>query len=288
MTAPTDPFQSETTYFIDAENAAEMARLTKQARLITKCMGGLLAEQSTLSSIHDVLDIACGPGDWVLNVARTYPQMQVVGIDISQLMIEYASAEARRLGVDNASFKVMDVLKPLDFPEGSFDLVNARLLAPFMPRSAWLKFVQECMRILRSGGVIRLTECEWSITNSLSLEQLGGMGTRAMQLAGQSFSPDGRHLGITPMLARFLRDVGFQNIEKMAHAIDFSTGTEAHMGIYQDTMVMQKLVQPFLIKMGVTTQEEVDVFYHRALAEMQSEDFCGIWYFLTVWGTKPE
>jgi len=286
MTAPTDPFQSETTYFIDAENAAEMARLTKQARLITECMGGLFPEQPDLSNVHDILDIACGPGSWVLDVARLYPQTRVVGIDISQLMIEYARIEAQRFGVNNASFQVMDVLKSLDFPDGSFDLVNARLLSVFMPPAVWPKLMQDSMRILRLGGIIRLTECEWCITNGTAFEKMNGLITQALQVAGQSFSPDGRHLGITPMLGRFLHNAGCQGIQKMAHAIDFSYGMEAHNGCYQDVMVLFKLLQSFLIKMGVTTQEEVDVLYHRALAEMQSEDFCGIWYFLSVWGQK--
>ena len=38
-----------------------------------------------------------------------------------------------------------------------------------------------------------------------------------------------------------------------------------------------KLVQPFLIGMGETTQEEADRLYHQAEMEMLSEDFCALW-----------
>lgn len=287
---PTDEPESKTTYFIDAENAAEMARLTIQARLLTKAMGGLLPGQSNLTTIHDVLDIACGPGEWVLDVARAYPQMQVTGIDISELMIEYAGAQALTQKLDNANFRVINVLEPLDFPDGSFDLINARLIAGFMPRITWPVFIQECLRITRPGGVIRLTECEFGmsgITNSPSCEKLFGLGTQAMKSAGLSFSPDGQNVGMTPMLGRLLRDAGCQNIRSRAHALDYSAGTEAHINWHQNLRTFLKLLQPFLIKMGVTTQEEVDVLYHRAMAEMQSDDFCGIWFLLTVWGSKP-
>lgn len=95
MAMSANPSQDENTYIMDAENAAEMARLTKQDRLMTKVMGGLLPDQIQFSAIYDVLDIACGPGGWVFDVARTYQQMQVVGVDISRLMIRYASAQAR-------------------------------------------------------------------------------------------------------------------------------------------------------------------------------------------------
>ena len=56
----------EKRYFIDPENAAEMARLTHQDSLVTTIMGGLFPERSDLSCVRDVLDIACGPGEWPL------------------------------------------------------------------------------------------------------------------------------------------------------------------------------------------------------------------------------
>jgi ubiquinone/menaquinone biosynthesis C-methylase UbiE len=284
---PTDQPQSESTYVIDAENAAEMARLMNQDRLFTKNMGGLFSEHFDLSNMHDILDIACGPGGWVLDVAHAYPKMNVVGIDISRLTIEYARAQAKVQWLNNASFRVMDATKPLDFPDNSFDMVNARLLAAFMRPAVWPHLVGECLRITRPGGIIRLTECEMCITNSLEFEKLNGMSTRALQLAGQSFSPDGRNLGITPMLGRLLRDAGCIDIQKKAHVIDFSAGTEAHLSQYQNTMVFFKLLQPFLIKLGLITQEDMDRLYQGLLAEMMSDDFCGVWFYLSVWGEVP-
>src|SRR6266700_7815889 len=92
MSTPTEQPQNESSYIIDAESAAEMARLVSQDRLTTKSMGGLLPEQTDLSSIHRVLDVACGPGGWVLDMAFEHPEVQVVGIDISQ------RSEERRVG----------------------------------------------------------------------------------------------------------------------------------------------------------------------------------------------
>ena len=149
----------------------------------------------------------------------------------------------------------------------------------------WPKLLCECLRITRPGGVIRLTECDvWGITNSPACEKMNAMFARAAQLAGLGFSPDGRTAGLTPVLGRLLSDAGFQNIQKKAYAIDFSAGSESHASIYQNFMVSFKLMQPFLIKMGATTQEEVDRIYYQALSDMQSDDFCGLAYFLTVWG----
>ncbi len=283
---PTEQPKSENTYFIDAENAAEMARLMHQGRLLTKGMGGLFPEQFDISSTHDILDIACGPGGWVLNVAHEYPKIQVTGIDISNLIIQYARAQAKVQWLNNAHFETMDALKPLEVEDGSFDFVNARFLFGFMSKEAWPRLMQECLRILRPGGILRLTECESPLSNSFASERLYGMISQALQAGKRSFSPDGRHVGITPMIGRFLQNADYQNIQKKAHILDCSVGTEAHSSFYQDFRIGLRLLQPFLVRMKTTTDEEFEGLYEQALVDMQLEDFCAAWFYLSVWGTK--
>jgi len=288
MQKPSDPSQGENTYMLDAESAAEMARLTNQDILITKIMGGLLPERPDFSNIHRVLDIACGPGGWALEIAFAHPDIEVVGVDSSRTMIEYARAQAQVQGLDNASFKVMDVLKPLDFPADSFDLVNVRLVGGFMSPMRWPTFVQECVQVARPGGLIRLTETDnMGRTNSPALEKLWEVGIQALQLTGRTFTPEERDFGTTLRLRKFLRDAGCQNIKMTPHVIDFSAGTEAHESMCRNWMIALKLGQPFLVKVGVTTQEEAERLYQQAMAEMMSNDFCSIWYLLTACGEKP-
>ena len=89
------------------------------------------------------------------------------------------------------------------------------------------------------------------------------------------------------MLGRFLRDAGYQHIQQKAHVLDCSMGMEAYGSFYQDFMIGLKLLQPFMIKMGVTSEEEFEEQYQRALAEMMMNDFNGVWFYLSAWGTKP-
>ncbi len=285
----TDSTPNENTYILDAESAAEMARLTNQDRLITKGMGGLFPERDDVSTMSDILDIACGPGGWAIDVAYEYPEIQVVGIDISRTMIEYARAQAKTQGLSNVSFRIMDALKRLDFPANSFDLVNARFLVGFMPKVAWPKLLQECMRITRPGGILRLTEFDTpGTTNSPAFERWMAMTFRAIQKAGFPSAPDGHDYGMTPIVGHLLQNAGCQNIGQMPHVINFSIGMPAHESMYQNCMVAFKLVQPFMIKMGIATPEEADQRYQQMLLEMMSDDFCGLWYYLTTWGQKPE
>jgi SAM-dependent methyltransferase len=186
----------------------------------------------------------------------------------------------------NANFAIMDILGPLDFPDSTFDLVNARLIG-FIPTTSWPSLIRECVRIARPGGVIRLCEGEW-ITNSPGYEKQQTLFTRALKLAGQSFSPDGRLVAITPMLPGFLKQGGCVNVKHAAQAIDFSAGTEENYAYFRNFQAAYKLMQPFLLRTGVTTEAEADEVYELMLQEMLTDNFRGIAFLLNAWGRKPE
>jgi len=278
----------ENTYIVDPTSGAEMARLIDRGRLITQGMGGLLAERTDVSGIRRVLDLACGPGGWAIEMAFAHPEIEVIGVDISPVMIEYAQAQAKVRGLDNTLFRTMDILNPLDFPRNAFDLVNACFLSGFIFPAMWPSLLQECLRITHPGGTIRLMESdEWGITSSPAFEKMMSLCIQAFQLSKRTFLPEGRHIGITPMLAHMLREAGCINVRKKTHIIDYSAGSEAYHGFYKNWQVFFKLLQPFLIKWKVTTQEEIDQLYTRMLVEMYSDDFDATALFFTVWGEKP-
>ena len=282
----TTPSPQENTYIIDAESASEMARLMHQDHMMTECMGGLFPPGIELEQIHDVLDLACGPGSWALEVAYAHPDIEVAGVDISNRMISYAQSRAQSQQLPNARFQVGDILQPLNFDDDAFDFVNARTIVGFMMPASWPVLLRECMRITRADGFIRLTELELSLSNSLANEKFNALLAQAGYITKRSFSPDGRHIGITPMLSHFLRDVGCKNIKQAAYVVDFSTGSEAHEEYLQGLVVGVQLLRSFLIKLNVITPEEFDVLYQQIMTEVQAEDFCGVMYYLSAWGQK--
>ena len=279
----------DNTYVLDTESATEQVRILHQDRMITKCMGGPLRElePSAIEQMYSILDMACGPGAWVLDMAYEYPRVEVTGIDISRRMIEYAQALAREQNVHNAAFHVMNVLEPLQFSDNSFDLVNARAMFGFMSRADWPGLVKECLRILKPGGILRLTEIEFGITNSPATEKLTSLFLKALSMTGRSFSPDGRHLGITPMLRSFMRETGFEYMRSVPHLLDASFSSENHGAQAQNNALANRGLQPFLVNLHMINNEDFEETYQQSLNEMQAEDFCSLWYFLTVLGRKP-
>jgi SAM-dependent methyltransferase len=288
MPTPTNPTENSSTYFINPEEAAETARLVDLDHALTKEMGSLFPTSVDPAHIHTVLDLACGPGGWALEVAYAHPRVEVVGVDISQKMIRYAQAQARTQGLDNVSFQIMNILEPLAFPDDAFDFVNARLVSSFVPRDVWPRLFQECLRITQPGGIIRFTEAEWVFSNGVASERFADMVTRAMWLDSKSFSPDGKRFGITLALRRLLSDAGLTNMQQQAFALDYSFGAEEHETLYQNLITAFKLMQPFLVKMKVTTPEEVDQVYQHITEEMQEPEFLGLFFLRSVWGTKHD
>jgi ubiquinone/menaquinone biosynthesis C-methylase UbiE len=283
------------TYLNDPESGGEMARLLDQDRTLTAAMGGLLPERDDIEQMRDVLDVACGPGGWVQELAFSYPHLEVTGIDISKAMIEYAQMQSRTRHLENATFVIMDATMPLDFMDNSFDLVNARTIAGFMKKRAWPDVIGECVRVLRPGGVLRMTETDlWGTTNSPAFSTLLDLSYQAIWLDEHSFDASRHSFGITSLLERFQREAGLEDIDHRAHAVNFSSGAPAYQAMYNNFQVFFKLIQPFMLRIrdtfadsGIPPQEELDRLYMQMLQEMIEPDFAGIFYLLTVWGRRP-
>jgi SAM-dependent methyltransferase len=277
-------------FYLLGDSQAEMVQLIKTDQLFTKAMGGLLPEQSeqAFAHLHDVLDIACGPGGWVLEMAYANPHMHATGIDISQGMIDYANALARANGLDNAQFHVANALDPLGFPDASFDLVNARQIEGVIPAAAWPALFKEMVRVTRRGGTIRVTCVEWGgVTNSTAYQEFAKLMIRGSQRAGLNLVPDERMAyAATVMLRRHLRDAGCVNIQERPSFMDFSAGAE-YYELNQQWLIVYELVEPFLIGTGVTTKQELDRLRHQFSIEMLEDSLRGILYMLTAWGEKP-
>jgi 2-polyprenyl-3-methyl-5-hydroxy-6-metoxy-1,4-benzoquinol methylase len=71
----------------------------------------------------EVLDIGCGSGMALIEMAATFPNSRFNGYDISEESIGRAQASAAERGLTNITFRVQDVAR-IDQPE-AFDLITA-------------------------------------------------------------------------------------------------------------------------------------------------------------------
>lgn len=83
-----------------------------------------LVEQLELAGDEQVLDVATGTGAVALVLARCLENGQVIGIDMSDGMLQQARAKATAHGLNNVEFHTMD-MTALDFQTAKFDCATA-------------------------------------------------------------------------------------------------------------------------------------------------------------------
>jgi SAM-dependent methyltransferase len=270
----------------DRFNREELERLLIQDRMYTSAMGGVLPEQPDLTRFQGLLDIGCGPGGWLLETAKTTPTLSLlVGVDINEKMLNYAQAQAKALQVDDrVEFHNMDGLRPLGFPAEHFDLINERFGTSWLRTWEWPKFLQECQRLARPGGVIRVTEFNMCIeSTSPALIQLGELAIKAFHHSGHIFTPEGD--GLVKELPHLMSQYGLQNVQTHTHVLEYRAGTPLGQLFVENWTRMFRVVEPFLQKWTLVPSNYNDI-YQQMLDEMQQPDFVAISRLLTIWGVR--
>lgn len=289
MTIPLRPHYQQgigTYVFQPQQSKEELEKLALQDRLITKAMGGVLGEQKNPEAFRRVLDIACGSGSWVIEAAQQYPHMSLVGIDVNEYMIEFAAVQAAVQRVEErVEFQMMDALRVLEFPDDSFDLVNMRFVQSFLRTWDWPRLLRQILRILRPGGVIRLTEEEViHRSNSPAALQFYEMVQCALFRSGHLFAQESD--GLTAHLAPLLGQHGYEQVATKMYALHFTNETPAGKIYKMESAVAMRALRPFLHKWGCLSGD-FDALSQQIVQEAQQPDFCSCWHLLTAWGVRP-
>jgi arsenite methyltransferase len=129
----------------------------------TKHYGGLKATRELIELLdlredRYVLDIGCGVGATACYIAKRYG-CRVVGIDISDKMLNWAKKRAKREKVEQkVEFRVADA-RALPFKDDIFDAVICESVTAFVEDKR--KAVSEYVRVTKPEGCIGLNEGTW-------------------------------------------------------------------------------------------------------------------------------
>lgn len=292
MPMPPKPDREQpSTYVVqDRSNLEELNRLQIQDHLFTVNMGGVLPEQPDLASLMRVLDVGCGTGGWLIELAQAVPTCKVlIGVDASLPFVEYARAQAEAAHVsDRVEFHVADALRMLEFPTSFFDLVNHRAGMGWLRTWDWRKLLEEYQRVCRPGGVVRITEPEWAVSNSPALSRLSDLIVQAFSQAGYLFTPT--RDGLTSKLASLLQQYGLQQVQTRVSTPQYHAGTPEWQRFFEDIKLVFRIVLPFLHK-WIQVPNDYEEIYQQMLREMQQPDFVATLDLLTAWGhpkNQPE
>src|ERR1700682_188338 len=139
-----------TRYIHGETDAAEIDRLEKQARFLTRwILDGVEAGPGAR-----VLDLACGTGRMMRRRAARLPDAKLVGTDLSraQLLAGVELSPELPLVQSNAA--------ALPFRSGAFDVVHWSWLLEHVRRERAVDILREVRRVLGPGGVAWMTEVD--------------------------------------------------------------------------------------------------------------------------------
>jgi SAM-dependent methyltransferase len=115
---------------------------------------------------ESVLDVACGTGLLAHDLARVVGENgEVVGIDLSQAMIDLAARRGREPGSAPTRYARMDA-QSLEFPAATFDVVLCCFGLMYLPDPE--RALAQLQRVLRPGGRLGLAvwgeraRCAWA------------------------------------------------------------------------------------------------------------------------------
>ena len=104
----------------------------------------------------DILDVACGTGNVVLECALELPNSSFDAVDISEGMITKAKSNAKEKDINNIDFRVQDITsKESKEKNKKYDVVTCSYALFFLPNSS--EILKVLVSLLKDDGIVIFT-----------------------------------------------------------------------------------------------------------------------------------
>ncbi|KAF4956934.1 hypothetical protein FSARC_11451 [Fusarium sarcochroum] len=139
---------------VTPNDASEAHRQAVQHELYQLCLDGsfvnakLPLDQYTPDDPFEILDVGAGSGLWACDMARRYPQANLLGIDLSSALLPEDVPP-------NVTFEIADATDP--WPARTYDFIHMRNLSGGGVRD-WSALLAEAYTHLKPGGQLEFTE----------------------------------------------------------------------------------------------------------------------------------
>ncbi|CAG8566566.1 725_t:CDS:2 [Ambispora gerdemannii] len=193
-----------------------------------------------------ILDVGCGPGIWITEMAETYPLCTFTGVDVSPV---YPLKELP----ENVEFIQADILNGLPIEDSEFDFVVMHFLSDCFTIRQWKSIViQEVARVMKPGAWLEWMESGSTLKNE-------GENTKKLR---QSLYSAANSRGVSPWtvneIPKMLDNSGiFVNIRVGKRTVIFSSAGGKCGELFTDVAIStyQALKKQTMEFMSITPHE---------------------------------
>ncbi len=264
--------------YILPPTAAEENRLDFQHQMLYRALGRNYG--APLRQPQKILDVGCGTGRWVVEMAMQFPQANLTGIDITPVNVTALLAQITP-PPDNLVFIQGDILQGLPFAPASFDYVHQRFLSAALPEGQWPRVIQEIVRVVHPGGWVELGEFGPPVT------QPGAALEKLWDTWGQLSQQRGINLNAGSRIQDRLAGAGLGNVG--GQSVQFPLGD--HGGRFghafgADLLALGRSLRLGVIKQAIMPEAEYDALYQRTQAEFADTRAGAYQPIYLAWGQK--
>jgi ubiquinone/menaquinone biosynthesis C-methylase UbiE len=231
-------------FYMLPKDAQELHRLDFQHYLLRSALkSNYLAP---ISQPTHILDVACGTGRWVLEMATTFPLARVTGIDLTP-----PTTEATVAFPSNCNFQRVDVIKGLPFSSQSLDFVHQRFLVLALPLIHWPTVLHELVRVTSLGGWVELVEVDLMFNNR------GQATERLLNWIAVASQQRGIDISIGQKIEPFLKHTNLANVtmKKISLPLGDWGGRLGNMLITDFHAATHTLMPLVIAKNGITEED---------------------------------
>ncbi|RHZ81970.1 hypothetical protein Glove_115g27 [Diversispora epigaea] len=224
-----------------------------------------------------VLDIGCGAGIWMYELAIEFPSSIFVGVDLMPIYLS-------EIKQTNAEFVKSNILKGLPFKDNEFDYVHSKKMSTAFKEEEWInKVIPELIRVTKPQGWVEFYDVD------VRLIDAGPNSTRLVEGIAQSMSNLGLNASSITFIKKWLQSYpdGITNINELTKLIPIGVWKSAigklNMMGYIDYVKLQKS----WIADGMNiSEDEFSKLVELTNAEFSSPEYKGKLPVMRVFGQK--
>lgn len=155
-----------------------------------------------------LLDIGCGTGRTLHQIAVAHPRLRLTGVDLSPAYIKHARKQL--IDLDDITLAVENG-EHLPWADATFDVVTSTYMFHELPRNARRNVVREMLRVLKPGGLVVIEDSAQLVESAVFEPVLRGFPADFHEPFYEDYLEDD--------LAELLREVGFADVGTSSHLV---------------------------------------------------------------------